>query len=106
MRICLRRPEFIAALGGTAAWRLAPRAQRAKSPAIGFLSSTTALPDGQRVVALERRLRELSQVPRMSKRVLCGAKPADLPVKQPTINLTVAKALGLTVPDIRRGWQS
>ena len=57
----------------------------------GLMSYSANFPD------LFRRTAELVD------KILRGAKPADIPVEQPTkfdlvINLTTAKALGLTIP--------
>jgi putative ABC transport system substrate-binding protein len=63
MSICLRRREFIAGLGGAAAWSLAAHArQPAKLPTIGFLGSASPSSEGQRVAAFAQRLRELGWI--------------------------------------------
>ena len=56
MRLCLRRREFIAALGGGAAWPLAVSAQQRALPAIGYLSARTAESEASMLVSVRRGL--------------------------------------------------
>jgi putative tryptophan/tyrosine transport system substrate-binding protein len=72
--------------------RISTLALGARLPTRGSMSYGPSCPD------LFRRTAELID------KILRGAKPGDIPVEQPTkfelvINLTTAKALGLTIPD-------
>jgi len=59
----VRRREFIALVGGTAAWPLAARAQQAgKLPTVGLLASGTPATQGPRIGAFVQRLRELGWI--------------------------------------------
>jgi putative ABC transport system substrate-binding protein len=62
MKICLRRRDFIAALGGAAAWPLAARAQQRAMPVVGYLLAGTPEANVGRVAAFRRGLGEVGYV--------------------------------------------
>jgi putative ABC transport system substrate-binding protein len=62
MRICLQRREFIAGLGGAAAWPLAAGAQQSGIPVIGFLSSNGAEAAERVVSEFQRGLRDAGYI--------------------------------------------
>src|SRR5215831_19384673 len=57
-----RRREFIALLGGAAAWPLAARAQRQAMPVIGFLGGGTAEGNREFVAAVLQGLTEAGYI--------------------------------------------
>src|SRR6516162_10819246 len=55
----IRRREFIAGLGGAAAWPLAARAQQRAMPVIGYLSGRTPDSDASMLVSVRRGLADV-----------------------------------------------
>jgi putative tryptophan/tyrosine transport system substrate-binding protein len=103
--IVTRRPNALLVLGDGMFWaqrqRLADLASKNRLPAI-FGNSEHAIAGGLMSYA-PSSVEPYRRAAAFIDKILRGAKPADLPIEQPTkvefvINLKTAKALGLTIP--------
>jgi hypothetical protein len=62
----LKRRDFIALLGGAAAWPLAAQAQQPKVPVIGFLGAPSAAPYARYIAAVHQGLNEVGYIERQN----------------------------------------
>src|SRR6516165_8845345 len=62
MKICLRQREFIAGLGGAAAWPLGARGQQPATPVVGYLSQSTPLSAADDVAAFREGLSQAGYI--------------------------------------------
>ena len=102
------RREFVALVGGAAAWPVAARAQQAKMPTIGFLGAGSGSDSVWKdwTAAFVQRLRELGWVEGRTVVIEYRwgrAAPSVMPISRPSS--LRSRSMSLSLP-ARRRWRS